>query len=124
MGRVEIGSFHQVSSGGLLQTAAHRTQGFRVAKQPGLRVGQMHRFDGFQDQLAALLHQPKTNASPGFTQVDPPSLIGRDHLLIAGHWDTPNWEIQLSLVWLHPDPFASTAALTGYEHWLARGDRI
>jgi hypothetical protein len=63
----------------------------------------MHRFDGFQDQLAALLHQPKTEACLG---------------------DSPNWEIPLSLVWLHPDPFASTAALTGYEHWLARGDRI
>jgi hypothetical protein len=45
----------------------------------------MHRFDGFQDQLAALLHQPKTEACLGFTQVDASSLIGRDHLLIAGH---------------------------------------
>ena len=82
----------------------------------------MHRFDGFQDQQAALLHQPKTKACPGFTQVDGSSMIGGDHLLIAGQGDTPNWEIPLSLVWLHPDPFASTAALTGYEHWLARGD--
>ena len=86
--------------------------------------GQMHRFDGFHDQQAALLHQPKTKASLRFTQVDASSLIGGDHLLIAGQGDTPNWEIPLSLVWLHPDPFASTAALTGYEHWLARGDRI
>jgi hypothetical protein len=85
MGRVEIGSFHKVSSGGLLQATAHRVQGVLVAEQPGFRGGQMHRFDGFQDQLAALLHQPKTEACLGFTQVDASSLIGRDHLLIAGH---------------------------------------
>jgi hypothetical protein len=58
----------------------------------------MDGFDGFQDQLAALLHQPETEASPGFTQVDPPSLIRRDHLLLAGHGVAPYWQIPLWLI--------------------------
>jgi hypothetical protein len=90
MGRVEIGAFYMVSSGGLFKAAAHRGQGFLVAEQPGFRGGQMHRFDGFQDQLAALLHQPETVACSGLTQVDATSLIGRDHFLVAGQGETPN----------------------------------
>jgi hypothetical protein len=89
MGRVEIGAFYKVSSGGLLKAAAHRGQGILVAEQPGFRGGQMLRFEEFQDQLAALLHQPETVACSGLAQVDATSLIGRAHFLVAGQGGNP-----------------------------------